>query len=104
MGKKVEILFKSKRFNGYEELVRYWNKKKPKIIHANPRTVSQKIRKWRERNLGKKITDKIYEKCLSTRNSTSVILYKKKLFKNRILFGNLKTKFRTCFQDYQRRI
>ena len=81
MGKKVKISFKGKNFNGYEELVSYWNKKKPKIIHANPRTVSQKIRKWRVRNIGKKITDNIYEKCLLTRNSTSVILYKKKLFK-----------------------
>lgn len=90
MGKKVKISFKGKNFNGYEELVSYWNKKKPKIIHANPRTVSQKIRKWRVRNIGKKITDNIYEKCLLTRNSTSVILYKKKLFKPRILFRKLK--------------
>ena len=83
---KNEILFKSTTFLGLNELIKFWNKDKPRIIHAKKDNVRSRIQKWKKKNPNKKLTDKVYEKFLTTRNATSVILYKNKYYKPKILF------------------
>ncbi|MDB9986926.1 GIY-YIG nuclease family protein [Candidatus Pelagibacter sp.] len=87
---KNEILFKSTTFLGLNELIKFWNKDKPRIIHAKKDNVRSRIQKWKKKNPNKKLTDKVYEKFLTTRNATSVILYKNKYYKPKILFKKLK--------------
>ena len=90
MGIKNKISFKGEAFLGLNELIEFWNKDKPKIIHAKKNNVRSRIQKWKKKNPNKKITDKDYEKFLTTRNATSVILYKDKYYKPKILFKKLK--------------
>tara|TARA_B110000483_G_scaffold221754_1_gene278020 strand:- start:301 stop:465 length:165 start_codon:yes stop_codon:yes gene_type:complete len=48
---KNEILFKSTTFLGLNELIKFWNKDKPRIIHAKKDNVRSRIQKWKKKIL-----------------------------------------------------